>query len=1246
MRTFTKTILATVLLVLGVMNASAGKADLDPAMFKAWDGFGKDATAVENPENCPNSDGTSSPFGCDYKLYETVGAGACVYGNTNVYYLWYADITGTKTISIEGTAGLQLRFLFNRPAPDGDDPHGGQSVELNVTLDDNGQGTLDVSSMEYVHLNTVKLGWGSPQGVIRKLELDGTVKPVTGWVDMINNGDFEGDDLESFPVSHNGPDNGNTANDRPELVAGAGPDGSRAAKVTSDAAAKETWSTQFYLKFNEYLPEGTQWRIAFDCKASQPAHVTTSAQGVPRVWYAGDILEAFDIPLDWKHFEFSGTVTSGQAQNEGLGSIAFDLNNDKDNAYDFYFDNFEFQIYKESSPISLIKTAYGADVVRVDFGKDTNMQDLVKAAGGDRVVYPNECASVLVNGQETTLMSVEGRPDGYLWIFIDENYPEGDGEDVVAVSFTNPTDADKQIVFRSGKYEGEPVPNFTNILAEYNFDLSENFSYLFGVPTIVSADPEDGGFNLSTDLKEFKLTFDHNVDCKALSAKLDKETLAVTPAEGFAKDIVLTYSGAALSTGVHKLVVSNVKGDKDLGETGTYTLSLSFGPVVIDPNDQPKDLVPASYFEECAGNGIPEGFVVKFGEEMRTSESTYGSGSRMFAFGDGGDFKKGLYYREGYVEYGSTEGHELALEAEKKYNIHFNTARWKSSGEWTLFEILGADDEAVVSQKIQNNPDTNGNTGSAVNGSTSVDYTFIPTASGNYRLRWTAVNADGNGGFYENLIANVQVKYVPNVQGVEETQLVNNALESAKSARTANSDERYSGPAYTALDNKIKEYEGVTFTAPSVCKKAAAELEAATKDMTDHRAICDDYDKLPDQIQTIIDNYAETKFAATEIYAQVKAMAAKYITKAEEGSVQYKELKDDAELKAAIAELKAAIALAVGHGDVARSGKGMFTVGESKIGDWEATCTGVAVLTERIRSGAEALKSLGVSEEDPIIVAANNALSDDDELAEWIQNRIKLELYNQLKNADNTLFQKTVDETTLEETTPAYDMTAFVKNPNIYYKNAPKGYSQESVPGWTVTDFRGISTGWSDLGTEDIPCEAMFSNWGGNFTVYQTVENLPAGVYTVKMGFGERDNEDSAVGSYVYAKTSANVADSLTTDCPVIGQAFPVKNVAIENILVTDGILTIGVQAGASSHAFFNDAQLLLTAPAAGFDYGKAYTDIETGIDADEPRAASVRAIQLFDLNGRSVKSTGKGVFIIRKQMSDGTIRTEKVVVK
>ena len=42
----------------------------------------------------------------------------------------------------------------------------------------------------------------------------------------------------------------------------------------------------------------------------------------------------------------------------------------------------------------------------------------------------------------------------------------------------------------------------------------------------------------------------------------------------------------------------------------------------------------------------------------------------------------------------------------------------------------------------------------------------------------------------------------------------------------------------------------------------------------------------------------------------------------------------------------------------------------------------------------------------------------------------------------------------------------------------------------------------------------------------------------------------------------------------------------------------------------------------------------------------TVRNLQLFDLNGRRVLTARKGIFIVKKQMSDGTIRTEKVIVK
>ena len=51
---------------------------------------------------------------------------------------------------------------------------------------------------------------------------------------------------------------------------------------------------------------------------------------------------------------------------------------------------------------------------------------------------------------------------------------------------------------------------------------------------------------------------------------------------------------------------------------------------------------------------------------------------------------------------------------------------------------------------------------------------------------------------------------------------------------------------------------------------------------------------------------------------------------------------------------------------------------------------------------------------------------------------------------------------------------------------------------------------------------------------------------------------------------------------------------------------------------------------------------IETNIDA--AKSNKVRAIQLFDLNGRSINKAQKGIVIVKKVMSDGTIKTEKVV--
>ena len=681
-------------------------------------------------------------------------------------------------------------------------------------------------------------------------------------------------------------------------------------------------------------------------------------------------------------------------------------------------------------------------------------------------------------------------------------------------------------------------------------------------------------------------------------------------------------------------------------------LTYNFGPIVIDPNDQAEELISASYFEDCAAGGIPVGYKVTFGAEERVAPNTYGSGSCMKTYNEGGDFKRALYFREGNVLYGTVEGYELTLKAGKKYDLQFNSMNWKGSNEMK-FEILNEADEAVYTENITPALNINGAQNVVVSGSTLTKIAFTPEADGNYKLKWTS------DGFRELMIAKVSMSYTPNIPGLVETAMVNEALEAAKAAKAANENERYAGVAYTNLANKIQEYDGVTFTTPSVCQKAADELNAATKAMTDHHTACDTYDGLAPQTLQIVDNNAEKKFATLEAYATMKNLVAKYeVTKEEEiqgeGDEQktvtvykFKVLTDDDELAAANKEIEGAINLTnllftegVSTPENSNGGKG----------------TGIAVFVDRLRLGAEDLKGLGVAEDDELVVKANNALTDDDDLAQYLMTRTTQEVYGKLKDADDKFFQTiTVDDETLEETVEPkeYDMTVFVKNPNIYKQQPNMNFTLENVPGWTTPDGYnqpGLSVGWgAPKNIEGVAEDCMFQTWGAAYRAEQTITNLPVGIYTVKFGFGERNDDASNEFNLAYVKTSKIKEGEQFTDSiqpKVIGQAFPfagATNAAIiDSVEVKDGLLTIGVNAGNGSHTFFNEVRLVLVGAVKDFDYGKAYAD---GIETIENKeAVRVRAIELYDLNGRRVTKATKGLVIMKKVMNDGTVRTQKVV--
>ena len=1244
--------LTLALSVLGVVGMNAQeRISLQEVEFNTYDGWGPDAkkTGTATPEwimnapsSCPYGD-TSVNNGADLsafsKMFITVSpdnAGMRIMMNRKIQEGQCADTEeASNLISIPSHAWCTQKYCTQDGLT--------YIIDLAQILKDQG----------FVRLHAIKGASWDSQATIESIELEraAVVKQV-GWTEITINGNLESEEDTSSFVAKIAP----SADILPApVVEGVGVDGTKGIQLTVPAKAAQTWDSQFWIVLPQPLPEGTKYRVFFDAKANTEVTPETQAHRMPGDYIHYEMLTPNPaITTDWQTFEYEGVISASQAGSATFQSIAFNLSM-LDTEIEYYFDNIRFEEYKYG-----VSAMYDLDVIKLDFGFDTNLPDLVKACGKPRLMYPEDCISVKIDGEEATVLSAEGFADGRFYIFLEE---EMDEESVVTLTFNNPADEAYHLVYNGGP--GGDVKNFDGEVS-YSSDAAmaeDAYSYLFVTPTLIAADPENGSFNLPNSISEFKVTFDKNVDAAKLVATLNGEKLAIAPAEGMAENFTLTRTSAGeLATGAYDLRITKILPEIDIFEGemfGDTTLVYSIGKVNLDPNDTVRNVIP-DYFAETAENNIPKGYLVYYGPDGETPRSSegggYGSGARLFNFGAGGDFTKGLYFREGRVEYGSVEGCELALEAGKSYNVHFNTAMWKDNGGWIKFEIVNEAGEIVYEELIQNNPNVNGSKNAVFN-STSVDLKFKPETTGNYIMKWWSSNANGDTGtvYAEVLLANVSVKYVPNAAGVEETQALLTALANAKSTRDGNVDEVYQGVAFDALAAAIAKYEAEygAYTAPSAYYNAVAALDAAAKAMQDHRGLCDTYYALPEKALEIVENNAEKKFAKTDLYAQLAEVTPKYITKKvttevnpetgetiEVETLDVKKIVDDAELQAAIDELQVL---------VNTTGQ-LFTEGVSAVAN-----TGIKVLTDRFRLAAESLQKLGVPADDELVVAAINALDDDDDLAEAIKNRMKLEIYGQLKNADNKLFEEKLDTNTLENYTETYDLTVFVKNPNMYatgisYNAASQLENTWTVPGWTTPDSLaapGISTGWGavDFNSVDI----MFQTWGASYCVEQTIVDLPAGVYNVVGGFGERMDAASAEGSYFYARTTATPEGEVgndTLNAPVIGQSFPVDNMTIKNVVVADGFLTIGAVAGPASHTFFNQVKLYMAAAADGFDYAGAYQEVVEGVEGTVAAPAQVVGIELYDLNGRRIMKAQQGIVILKKYMSDGTIRVEKVIKK
>lgn len=146
--------------VFGGLNAFAADEvkDLTADMFYTWDGYGADAAKL-NPATVDFNVGNGTEL----------GGGSMVCGTSSVDYLIYADLTGSTKLIFEGTAGVQMRVLMNRQ-----ESNNGPLVEKNPVIGADGTAELDLTDLDYVHINAIKTGWGSAAGQINSIKF---VKP-------------------------------------------------------------------------------------------------------------------------------------------------------------------------------------------------------------------------------------------------------------------------------------------------------------------------------------------------------------------------------------------------------------------------------------------------------------------------------------------------------------------------------------------------------------------------------------------------------------------------------------------------------------------------------------------------------------------------------------------------------------------------------------------------------------------------------------------------------------------------------------------------------------------------------------------------------------------------------------------------------------------------------------------------------------------------------------------------------------
>lgn len=938
--------------------------------------------------------------------------------------------------------------------------------------------------------------------------------------------------------------------------------------------------------------------------------------------------------------------------------------------------------------VTVKEVTYSDEIIKIDFGYATNIANLAKQNKGT-FSLDTDLVKVTVDGEETDVLYLEGKEDGFLYILVDAMLDE---ESDVVVSFDGADDllyasADRPSSDTQGQVK---VFGFKNEKGYWDELVDTEFA-AWGQPTVRSSVPMNKSFNLKPeDVKEVSMTFTTAVSTKKAKATLKKGTKKTD----LTADIKLSEDGktvtapvSGLTDGEYEFIIEGLMNAEESVTAEDAIITFEIG----EPQGDAEEVVAYQSDWSIAEPNVPYGFSGKADgtEYMSTPLEPYsGAGSAPRLMGSSSDKNQGIYMcarpngNAVSLEFGKYAA-QAAVDGVLPAEITPEEALWLDEGDYILSFQMAAWDTSRTPKPFKSgvyNPDE-----TAIDEWDEAEPTVtigpqppyqeddIPVTEHEFSISTPGYYYVGFSGAhlgYEAwLLRSLKVSTKPASAAAFYIKRLKDGIETAQ-MNLDGADEKYDGTAKTALAETIKKAKEGTFTNPMEVDDMLKELAVASQKLADRKANYDNFVKKLADAQTSIETL-EGKYKTNEKVQDAEAIIKKY------DGVDPKNFSDE--------ELAAASKDVDGVPGILNNIKSI-----------------VDILTFRAIQASKLALNLGV--EDEVIDALDALASDATADIEAANKQITLALYQaivdgvDLEPLKEKQYSSQVDEEGFDETDPESVAThdadghklllsgikasGYIRNPNFYTTNTDA--NTVDFTGWTFepleyettndggeTETHTGSAKMTGAASADNPVVTASLNPYGQsaeYKFYQVVENIPAGVYTINIntrtasksnpdadgnyGFFNAQDENGVWDKYIFAQ----VDDEAPIMVPFTVGAYNTNGFPtyITDIKIKDGQkLTIGavehlVSGKASTHtwndelgayepaAFWDtntwvrDAVLYFTAPLEGYDYKAAAealkSDIETAIETVE--AAPAKDNALYNVAGQKVNASYKGIVI------------------